>query len=231
MAIAIASASTARIIGYARTSTTEQEAGLADQKEELERAGAHVIYEEQESSVANRPVLNTILGELQPGDCLMVTKMDRLVRSTKELLLIVDDLNSKHVGLCVLSMRGEALDTRNPTSKFLLTILAGVATLEREIMLERQRPGIEKARAEGKYKGKKPRPQHLVDSVVELYQQGLNQTQIAKKLGVSRWVPMRVLGPPKPRKDKAKPRPINMPVLYRHLQGRPPLSELPPTTT
>jgi len=73
---------------------------------------------------------------------LTVTKPDRLARSTAELLLIEADLG------------GERLDTRNPTSKLMLTILAGVATWEREIMLERQREGIAKAKAAGKYKGR-----------------------------------------------------------------------------
>ena len=84
----------------------------------------------------------------------MVTKPDRLARSTAELLAIEADLSKRGVGLVVLSMGGERLDTRNPTSKLMLTILAGVATWEREIMLERQREGIAKAKAAGKYKGR-----------------------------------------------------------------------------
>ena len=94
--------------------------------------------------------------DLQPGDALTVTKPHRLARSTTELLAIEADLSKRGVGLVVLSMGGERLDTRNPTSKLMLTILAGVATWEREIMLERQREGIAKAKAEGKYKGRPP---------------------------------------------------------------------------
>ena len=85
---------------------------------------------------------------------LIVTKPDRLARSTAELLSIEADLSKRGIGLVVLSMGGERLDTRNPTSKLMLTILAGVATWEREIMLERQREGIAKAKAAGKYKGR-----------------------------------------------------------------------------
>ena len=77
-------------------------------------------------------------------------------QSTAELLAIEADLSKRGIGLVVLSMGGEKLDTRNPTSKLMLTILAGVATWEREIMLERQREGIAKAKAEGKYKGRPP---------------------------------------------------------------------------
>ena len=85
----------------------------------------------------------------------MVTKPDRLARSTAELLAIEADLSKPGVGLVVLSMGGERLDTRNPTSRLMLTILAGVATREREILLERQRGGIAKAKAkdEGEYLG------------------------------------------------------------------------------
>ena len=96
------------------------------------------------------------LAFLREGDVLTVNKPDRLARSTAELLAIEADLTKRGVGLVILSMGGEKLDTRNPTSKLMLTILAGVATWEREIMLERQREGIAKAKAAGKYKGRPP---------------------------------------------------------------------------
>jgi DNA invertase Pin-like site-specific DNA recombinase len=86
---------------------------------------------------------------LRDGDVLVATKPDRLARSTAELLAIEADLSKRGIGLVILSMGGERLDTRNPTSKLMLTILAGVATWEREIMLERQREGIAKASPRG----------------------------------------------------------------------------------
>jgi DNA invertase Pin-like site-specific DNA recombinase len=144
------------IIGYARTSTTDQTAGLGAQERDLKAAGAEKIFAEQTSSVAQRTVLRTCLDFVREGDVLMVTKPDRLARSTQELLTIEADLAKRGVGLVVLSMGGEKLDTRNPTSKLMLTILAGVATWEREIMLERQREGIAKAKSEGRYKGRPP---------------------------------------------------------------------------
>jgi DNA invertase Pin-like site-specific DNA recombinase len=130
----------AMIIGYARTSTTDQAAGLAAQERDLKSAGAEKVFSEQVSSVAKRDRLKACLDFLREGDALMVTKPDRLARSTAELLTIEADLSKRGIGLVVLSMGGERLDTRNPTSKLMLTILAGVATWEREIMLERQ-PG------------------------------------------------------------------------------------------
>jgi DNA invertase Pin-like site-specific DNA recombinase len=144
-------------LGYARTSSVEQAAGLAAQERDLRAAGAERIISEQISSVAKRPGLEQCLTELVAGDVLIVTKPDRLARSTAHLLTIVEDLNRRGVGLVLLSMGGERMDTRNPTAKFMLTMLAAVAELERNLMLERQKEGIAKARREGKYKGRKPR--------------------------------------------------------------------------
>ena len=144
------------LIGYARTSTAEQDAGLAAQERDLTAAGAERVFSEQVSGMGARPDLAAALDFVREGDALVVTKPDRLARSTAELLTIEAELTKRGVGLVVLSMGGERLDTRNPTSKLMLTILAGVATWEREIMLERQREGIAKAKAEGKYRGRKP---------------------------------------------------------------------------
>jgi len=119
------------IVGYARTSTAEQAAGLAAQDRDLRAAGAERVFSEQVSSVAKRDRLAECLAFLRDGDVLVVTKPDRLARSTAELLTIEADLSKRGIGLMVLSMGGERLDTRNPTSKLMLTILAGVATWER----------------------------------------------------------------------------------------------------
>ena len=109
---------------------------------------------------------------------LTVTKPDRLARSTAELLSIEADLSKRGIGLVVLSMGGERLDTRNPTSKLMLTILAGVATWEREIMLERQREGIAKAKAAGKYKG---RPISIDAAQIRQLRAELGPAAIAKR--------------------------------------------------
>ena len=94
------------------------------------------------------------------------------------------DLSKRGIGLVVLSMGGERLDTRNPTSKLMLTILAGVATWEREIMLERQREGIAKAKAEGKYLGRKATIE--AGEVLALKAEGIGPAAIAKRLGIAR---------------------------------------------
>jgi DNA invertase Pin-like site-specific DNA recombinase len=171
------------IVGYSRTSTADQTAGLAAQERDLQAAGAEKLFSEQVSSVAERRVLADCLGFLRRGDVLMVTKPDRLARSTGELLSIEADLSKRGIGLVVLSMGGERLDTRNPTSKLMLTILAGVATWEREIMLERQREGIAKAKAEGRYKG---RPVSIdVDEVARL-SSTMKPAAVAVHLGIAR---------------------------------------------
>lgn len=172
------------LIGYARTSTSDQTAGLVAQERDLKAAGAKKVYAEQTSSVARRDALRSCLDFVREGDVLMVTKPDRLARSTAELLMIEADLSKRGVGLIVLSMGGERLDTRNPTSKLMLTILAGVATWEREIMLERQREGIAKAKAEGKYKG---RPTSINgDEIRRMKDAGIGPAAIAKQLKVAR---------------------------------------------
>jgi DNA invertase Pin-like site-specific DNA recombinase len=164
----------ARIVGYA-----------------LKAAGAEKVFSEQASSVAQRTKPNECLAFLRDGDALTVTKPDRLARSTTELLAIEADLSKRGVGLVVLSMGGERLDTRNPTSKLMLTILAGVATWEREIMLERQREGIAKAKAAGKYKG---RPVSIDAAQIRQLRAELGPAAIAKKLGIARSSVYRVLG-------------------------------------
>jgi DNA invertase Pin-like site-specific DNA recombinase len=184
------------LVGYARTSTSDQTAGLDAQQRDLKAAGCERVFSEQVSSVSARTKLAECLGFLRPGDVLIVTKPDRLARSTAELLTIEADLSKRGVHLIVLSMGGERLDTRNPTSKLMLTILAGVATWEREIMLERQREGIAKAKAEGRYKGRKPTVALQVDVIRKLRADGLGPAMIARQLGVARSSIYRMLETP-----------------------------------
>jgi DNA invertase Pin-like site-specific DNA recombinase len=182
------------LIGYARTSTADQVAGLEAQERDLKAAGVEKVFTEQVSSVAQRAALEACLGFLREGDVLMVTKPDRLARSTAELLTIEADLSKRRIGLVVLSMGGERLDTRNPTSKLMLTILAGVATWEREIMLERQREGIARAKAAGKYRGRAPTVARQGDQIRALVAEGVKPAHVAKRLGVARSSVYRVLG-------------------------------------
>jgi len=182
------------LIGYARTSTTDQTAGLDAQERDLKTAGADKVFSEQVSSIGQRRALKDCLEFLREGDALIVTKPDRLARSTAELLTIEADLSKRDIGLVVLSMGGERLDTRNPTSKLMLTILGGVATWEREIMLERQREGIAKAKGEGKYKGRKPTVAPQAEQIRAAIAAGEKPAHVARRLGVARSSVYRMLG-------------------------------------
>lgn len=174
------------LIGYARTSTSEQEAGLIAQKRDLEAIGCERLFAEQVSSVAPREQLKLALSFVRVGDTLVVTKVDRLARSTVGLWEIVKELEVRGVGLRVLNLGGETVDTRNATGRLILNIFAGFAQFEREMMLERQKEGIAKAKAEGKYLGRKPSAKLKADDVRRLHGEGKTPTEIAKVLGIGR---------------------------------------------
>ena len=182
-------------IGYARTSTVEQAAGIEAQERDLHAAGCTRIFSEQVSSVATeRPELIAALDYLRRGDVLVVTKPDRLARSTADLLGIMERLNERGIGLRILSMGGAEMDTRSATGKLMLTMLGAVATFERELMLERQREGIRKAAEAGKYKGRAPTARRQADAVATLKAEGVGPAEIARRLGIGRASVYRILG-------------------------------------
>lgn len=182
------------LVGYARTSTAEQTAGLAAQERELRAAGAERLFSEQVSSVAKRDALEAALDFVREGDTLIVTKPDRLARSTADLLATVGRLEGKRVSLIVLSMGGQRVDTSTPTGKLMLTMLGAIAAFERDLMLERQREGIAKAKAEGRYQGRAPTARRHSEEVQRLRAEGLKPTEIAKRLGIGRASVYRILG-------------------------------------
>lgn len=180
------------LIGYSRTSTVEQEAGLEAQERDLKALGCQMIFSEQVSSVAvKRPQLDAALSFARDGDMLVITKPDRLARSVKDLLNIVESLKQKNVGLRVLSM---GLDTTGPEGKLMLTVLGAVAEFERDIMLTRQREGIAKAKALGRYKGRAPTARAKVDQIRAMSAKGMKKAQIARELGVGVRSVFRLLG-------------------------------------
>ena len=169
------------LIGYARTSTVEQVAGFDAQVSALMTEGCERVFKEQVSSVAERKELEDAIGFARSGDVFVVTKLDRLARNTQHLLEIVQRLESKGVSLKVLNL---GLDTSTPTGTLMLTMLGAVGQFEREIMLERQKEGVAKAKAEGKYKGRKPTAQAKKEEVLALVAQGLTKDAVADKLGI-----------------------------------------------
>lgn len=173
------------IIGYARTSTIDQTAGLEAQRRDLNEAGCDRIFAEQVSSVDKdkRTKLEEALEFVREGDTLVVTKLDRLARSVAHLMEIKDRVTGKGAHLRILNLN---MDTSTPTGQLLLTMLGGVAEFERSIMLERQREGIAKAKAEGKYVGRQPTARAKASQVLSMKAEGKGATEIAKALGVSR---------------------------------------------
>lgn len=169
-------------IGYARTSTVEQAAGFEAQLRDLAQAGAEKTFSERVSSVAKRDQLEAAIDYAREGDVLIVTKLDRLARSMGDLMDITRRLERKGVGLRILAMN---LDTSTPTGKLMLNVFGSVAQFEREMMLERQREGIAKAKAEGKYKGRAPTARSKAAEIRQMKAEGNSPAAIAGALGVS----------------------------------------------
>jgi DNA invertase Pin-like site-specific DNA recombinase len=168
-------------IGYARVSTADQD--TTTQIERLKAEGCAVIRKENASGASRegRTELETILTFLRPGDELMVVRLDRLGRDTRDVLNIVHEVKQRGAYLTVLE---PYVTTRGETGEIVLTVLGMVAKMERQFILERQKAGIEKAKSEGVYKG---RPITLDYAQVKaLAAQGVGATAIAKQLGCSR---------------------------------------------
>ena len=145
------------IVGYARTSSLAQVAGLEAQERDLRAAGCDKIFREQVSSVAERQQLEAALDYVREGDSMCVTKIDRLARSVADLLAILARLEAKMVTLRVLSISGnQPLDTATSTGRLMLSVIGAVGQAERKAMLERQREGIAKAKRDGRHKCRVP---------------------------------------------------------------------------
>jgi DNA invertase Pin-like site-specific DNA recombinase len=178
------------LVGYARTSTTEQEAGLEAQRRELKAYGCDEIFYEQVSSVSRREELERCLKFVRKGDSLVVTKLDRLARSIPDLVKIIGTLEEKGATLNILAMN---LDTSTPTGRLLINLVGSIAQFEQEIMLERQREGIAKAKGEGKYKGRAATARAKASDVEKLHKAGKGPSEIAMQVGISRASVYRIL--------------------------------------
>jgi DNA invertase Pin-like site-specific DNA recombinase len=169
-------------IGYCRVSTTEQ--NMTPQLELLHKAGCQEIFKEKLSgSNIARPELRKLLDYIRKGDTVTVTKLDRLARSTKDLLSIAEEIKKKGAGLEVLNIN---LDTKSPTGQLMLTMLAAIAEFEKGIMLERQREGIDIAKEDGKYKGRKPIEETKLQQVQALVQGGTSVSKAVSEVGIGR---------------------------------------------
>ena len=176
-------------LGYARVSTTEQ--SLESQQQQLHQAGCYEIYSDHGRSGATmaRPELEACLRALQPGNTLVVTKLDRLGRTVRGLVELLDSLHERGVAFRSLT---EGIDTTTPSGRLMFNIIASVAEMERELIRERTRAGLAVAKGKG---GRPPRLQpHDVAEARRLREQEDRSLEwIAKKYKVSRSTIIRAL--------------------------------------
>jgi len=169
------------IYGYARTSTREQDPGM--QIDALRRAGCEEIVEEVGSGAKQRPALNALVAKLGPGDQLVTWKLDRLGRSAGQILALIETLKER--GATYRSIT-EGLDTGTPFGRLGITILAAVAEMERDVLLERVHAGIARSRAEGRH-GRRPEYDGAqVRHARELIDGGLSLREAARRVGLAR---------------------------------------------
>ena len=179
------------LIGYARVSTQDQNLEL--QREALIQAGCKKIFEDKISGTrVNRPGLDKALEILREGDTLVVWKLDRLGRSVKQLVDMVGELHKQGIQFRSLT---DSIDTATPSGRFFFHVMASLAEMERELIVERTRAGLEVARQLGRKGGRKPKmTESKVESAKKLLASGVPAKDVAKNLGVSvptlyRWVP------------------------------------------
>lgn len=177
-----------RAYGYARVSSTDQD--LSIQLNALKAAGCDVIREEKVSGTSRqgRTELETLLAFIREGDTLVVTRIDRLARSVKDLQDIVHELRGKGVALRATE---QPIDTSTPAGKAFLDMLGVFAEFETSLRRERQMEGIAKAKAEGVYKGRKPDLPR--EAIQKARADGMTPTEIAAQFAIARSSVYRVL--------------------------------------
>jgi DNA invertase Pin-like site-specific DNA recombinase len=172
------------IIGYARVSTREQD--LSGQVAELTAAGCAKVFKEKASGArGDRAELQKVVGRLQPGDVLIVTRVDRLARSTRDLLNVMASVTERGAGF--RSLRDTWADTTTPHGRLMLTVLGGLAEFERELIRARTGEGRERAKAQGVRFGRpaKLTPHQRREAIARL-NSGESVTEIARTFGIDR---------------------------------------------
>lgn len=179
------------LIGYARVSTQDQSLEL--QRQALSQAGCQKVFEDQVSGAqTERPGLAKAREMLREGDTLVVWKLDRLGRSVKQLVNLVGELHQQGVQFRSLT---DAIDTMTPSGRFFFHVMASLAEMERELIVERTRAGLDVARQLGRKGGRKPKmTESKIKSAKKLLASGIAAKEVAYNLGVSvptlyRWLP------------------------------------------
>lgn len=168
-------------VGYARVSTLDQNLDL--QIDELEKAGCTKIFQEKISSGKQREQLNLCLDYLRDGDTLVVWKLDRLGRTTRNLLSLIDHLNERNIELQILTL---GVDTGTASGRLFFTMMAGLAEMERELIRERTNAGLQAARARGRKGGRKPIDEEVLHRAFMMYDAKMTVEDITKTLNISR---------------------------------------------
>lgn len=170
-------------LGYIRVSTQEQ--NTIRQEVLMETLGVDEVYVDRMSGKnTDRPELKKMLEFVRQGDTVIVESISRFARNTKDLLGLVEQLTAK--GVEFVSQK-EAIDTTTPAGKFMLTVFGAVSALERDYLLLRQAEGIAQAKAQGKYKGRKPKDLPEFDQIAAKWRRGeLTAVAATKKLGISK---------------------------------------------
>lgn len=169
-------------IGYARVSTTDQDTEI--QVKQLEAAGCEKVYQEQISGTTmHRPQLKAALEYIREGDTLVVTRIDRLARSLRDLQNMVYSLRERGIHLQATE---QPIDTTTAAGKAFLDMLGVFAEFETNLRAERQAEGIAKAKSEGKYKGRPASIHKILPEIEARLQQGVSKAKIARELGISR---------------------------------------------
>ena len=168
-------------IGYARASTDDQSCSI--QEEALRKAGCTIVRSEKRSGTSRegRQELDTILAFLRPGDTLMVTRIDRLARSVKDLEALVEIIRERGAFLRAVM---QPVDTSTPAGMAFFQMLGVFAQFETALRKERQMEGIAKAKTAGVYRGRKPSVP--VEDVRRLKAEGVSPTEIGRRLGIGR---------------------------------------------
>ena len=172
------------LIGYARVSTEDQDLTL--QRTALKDVGCKRVYEEKETGAKRtRPQLVRLLDQLRAGDVVVVSRLDRLARSTRDLLEIAEQLNEAEAGL--RSLREPWADTTSPAGRMVLTVFAGIAEFERELIRERTRSGRMAAKARGVRFGRPPKlTSDQIALAKRMVNEGTSVPEVSKILKVHR---------------------------------------------
>lgn len=168
-------------IGYARVSTLDQ--NLEMQLDELQKVGCSRIFKEKASSVKKRPEFEKCLEYLREGDTLVVWKLDRLGRTTKKLLELIDDLKERNINLQITTL---GVDTSTAAGRLFFTMMAGLAEMERELIRERTNAGLKAARARGRLGGRKKIDADILNRAYMMYEAKMTVEDITKTLKISR---------------------------------------------